>query len=56
MLFAERAELAIRYSADEARADHSISRSLSCRKVVYKGMLTTEQVWTVLSGFAGRVC
>jgi len=38
-----RAELAIRYSG-EAEGDAFYVSSMSCRKVVYKGMLTTEQV------------
>lgn len=38
-----RAELAIRYSGAE-HGDAFYVSSLSCRKVVYKGMLTTEQV------------
>lgn len=38
-----RAELAIRYSGAE-QGDAFYVSSLSCRKVVYKGMLTTEQV------------
>lgn len=39
-----RAELAIRYSADEAEGGSFYLPSMSCRKIVYKGMLTTEQV------------
>ncbi|MEN1989916.1 glutamate synthase large subunit [Paenibacillus hubeiensis] len=39
-----RAELAIRYSAEAQAGDSFYLPSLSCRKVVYKGMLTTEQV------------
>ncbi|MNU52546.1 Ferredoxin-dependent glutamate synthase 1 [compost metagenome] len=38
-----RAELAIRYGGAE-QGDAFYMPSLSCRKVVYKGMLTTEQV------------
>lgn len=38
-----RAELAIRYGGAEGGDAFYVS-SLSCRKVVYKGMLTTEQV------------
>lgn len=38
-----RAELAIRYSG-ETEGDAFYVSSMSCRKVVYKGMLTTEQV------------
>ncbi|MDT3427169.1 glutamate synthase domain-containing protein 2/glutamate synthase domain-containing protein 1/glutamate synthase domain-containing protein 3 [Paenibacillus forsythiae] len=39
----KRAELAIRYAGSE-EADSFYLPSLSCRKIVYKGMLTTEQV------------
>ncbi|SEP16239.1 Glutamate synthase domain-containing protein 2 [Paenibacillus sophorae] len=39
----KRAELAIRYSGSEEGASFYLP-SLSCRKIVYKGMLTTEQV------------
>lgn len=39
-----RAELAIRYSAEVAEGGSFYLPSLSCRKIVYKGMLTTEQV------------
>ena len=38
-----RAELAIRYSG-KPEGDSFYVSSLSCRKIVYKGMLTTEQV------------
>ncbi|WP_209861439.1 glutamate synthase large subunit [Paenibacillus shirakamiensis] len=38
-----RAELAIRYSGAE-QSDAFYMPSLSCRKIVYKGMLTTDQV------------
>ncbi|WP_025689119.1 glutamate synthase large subunit [Paenibacillus zanthoxyli] len=38
-----RAELAIRYGGSEEGASFYLP-SLSCRKIVYKGMLTTEQV------------
>lgn len=38
-----RAELAIRYGGEE-QGDAFYVSSLSCRKIVYKGMLTTEQV------------
>ncbi len=38
-----RAELAIRYG-DAPQADSFYISSLSCRKIVYKGMLTTNQV------------
>ncbi|MFB5267059.1 glutamate synthase large subunit [Paenibacillus enshidis] len=40
----KRAELAIRYSENEEHGDTFYISSLSCRKVVYKGMLTTAQV------------
>ncbi|MDO7907190.1 glutamate synthase large subunit [Paenibacillus sp. JX-17] len=43
-LIRRRAELAIRYSDDEEHGSTFYVSSLSCRKVVYKGMLTTEQV------------
>lgn len=39
----KRAEQAIRYAGEEG-ADTFYFSSLSCRKIVYKGMLTTEQV------------
>ncbi|UHA71955.1 glutamate synthase large subunit [Paenibacillus sp. 481] len=39
----KRIEKAIRYSNDEAAESFYIP-SMSCRKIVYKGMLTTEQV------------
>lgn len=39
----KRAEQAIRYTGDDG-ADTFYTPSFSCRKVVYKGMLTTEQV------------
>lgn len=40
----KRAELAIRYSENEEHGETFYISSLSCRKVVYKGMLTTAQV------------
>ncbi|MFB5763526.1 glutamate synthase large subunit [Paenibacillus medicaginis] len=40
----KRAELAIRYSENEEYGDTFYISSLSCRKIVYKGMLTTAQV------------
>ncbi|MDP4098964.1 glutamate synthase large subunit [Paenibacillus sp. P96] len=40
----KRAELAIRYSENEENGETFYIPSLSCRKVVYKGMLTTAQV------------
>ena len=39
-----RAEAVIRYTADRGEASSFYVCSLSCRKIVYKGMLTTEQV------------
>ncbi|MCG7409008.1 glutamate synthase large subunit [Paenibacillus sp. ACRRX] len=42
-LIRKRAEQAIRYTG-EAGADTFYIPSMSCRKIVYKGMLTTEQV------------
>ncbi|KOS00290.1 MULTISPECIES: glutamate synthase large subunit [Paenibacillus] len=40
----KRAELAIRYNQEDENGESFYIPSLSCRKVVYKGMLTTEQV------------
>ncbi|KAA9004803.1 glutamate synthase large subunit [Paenibacillus spiritus] len=40
----KRAELAIRYKAEVEEGESFYLPSLSCRKIVYKGMLTTEQV------------
>lgn len=42
-LIRKRAEKAIRYSGEEG-ADTFYVPSMSCKKIVYKGMLTTEQV------------
>lgn len=42
-LIRRKAELAIRYTDNEG-ADTFYIPSMSCRKIVYKGMLTTEQV------------
>lgn len=40
----KRAEQAIRYNAEDAQGESFYAPSMSCRKVVYKGMLTTAQV------------
>ena len=45
----KRAELAIRYSGAEG-ADSFYFSSLSSKKIVYKGMLTTEQVRSFYAG------
>ena len=45
-----------RASASSTRSTASTSRSLSCRTLVYKGMLTTPQLAAVLPGSDRRAC